>query len=51
MIKFLYKDFVVNDRGAYKASNQTALASYCAAEQNKYWEFSKEIFNNFKPEP
>lgn len=51
MIKFLYKDFVVNDRGSYKGSFQTALASYCAAEQNKYWEFSNEIFNNFKPEP
>lgn len=51
MVKFLYKDFVVNDRGAYKGSNQAALASYCAAEQNKYWEFSNEIFNNFKPEP
>ena len=49
MIKFLFKDLVVNDPGAYNASNQTALASYCAAEQNKYWEFSKEIFNNFKP--
>ena len=49
--KFLFKDFVVNDRSEYKGSMQAALASHCAAEQNKYWEYQKEIFKNFKPEP
>lgn len=50
-IKFLFRDFVVNDRGEYKGSTQAAIASHCAAEQGKYWEYSKEIYDNFKPEP
>jgi len=50
-VKFLFKDFVVNDRGAYKGSAQASVATYCAAEQGKYWELSNEIFKNFKPEP
>ena len=49
--KYLFKDLVVNDRGEYKGSMQAAVASHCAGEQGKYWEFSKEIFKNFKPEP
>ena len=48
---YLFKDFVVNDRGEYKGSMQAAVASHCAAEQGKYWEYQKEIFKNFKPEP
>jgi len=49
--KYLFKDFVVNDRGEYKGSMQAAVASHCAAEQGKYWEYLKEVFKNFKPEP
>src|SRR5918994_2956146 len=49
--KYLFKDFVVNDRGEYKGSMQAAVASHCAADQGKYWEYSKEIYKNFKPEP
>jgi protein-disulfide isomerase len=49
--KFLFKDFVVNDRDEYKGSMQAAIASHCAAEQGKYWEYGKEIFKNFQPEP
>ena len=48
---YLFKDFVVNDRGEYKGSMQAAVASHCAAEQDKYWEYLKEIYKNFKPEP
>jgi protein-disulfide isomerase len=48
---YLFKDFVVNDRGQYKGSMQAAVASHCAAEQGKYWEYLKEVFKNFKPEP
>jgi protein-disulfide isomerase len=32
---YLFKDFVVNDRGEYKGSMQAAVASHCAAEQGK----------------
>jgi protein-disulfide isomerase len=49
--KYLFKDFVVNDRGEYKGSMQAAVASHCAAEQGKYWEYLREVFKNFKPEP
>jgi protein-disulfide isomerase len=49
--KYLFKDFVVNDRGEYKGSMQAAVASHCAAEQGKYWEYLKEVFKNFRPEP
>jgi protein-disulfide isomerase len=49
--KYLFKDFVVNDRDEYKGSMQAAVASHCAAEQGKYWEYSKEIYKNFRPEP
>jgi protein-disulfide isomerase len=48
---YLFKDFVVNDRGEYKGSMQAAVASHCAAEQGKYWEYLKEVFKNFQPEP
>jgi protein-disulfide isomerase len=50
-VKYLFKDFVVNDRDEYKGSMQAAVASHCAAEQGKYWEYVKEIYKNFKPEP
>jgi protein-disulfide isomerase len=50
-VKYIFKDFVVNDRDEYKGSMQAAVASHCAAEQGKYWEYSKEIYKNFKPEP
>ena len=49
--KYLFKDLVVNDRDEYKGSMQAAVASHCAAEQGKYWEYSNEIYKNFQPEP
>jgi protein-disulfide isomerase len=49
--KYLFKDLVVNDRDEYKGSMQAAVASHCAAEQGKYWEYLKETFKNFQPEP
>jgi protein-disulfide isomerase len=49
--KYLFKDLVVNDRDEYKGSMQAAIATHCAAEQGKYWEYSNEVFKNFKPEP
>ena len=49
--KYLFKDLVVNDRDEYKGSMQAAVASHCAAEEGKYWEYLKEIYKNFQPEP
>ncbi|MDR4512294.1 MAG: DsbA family protein [Nitrososphaeraceae archaeon] len=50
-VKYIFKDFVVNDRGEYKGSMQAAIGSHCAAEQGKYWDYLKEVYKNFKPEP
>jgi protein-disulfide isomerase len=44
---FIYKDFPVNDRET-KLSTLAAEASYCAAEQDKYWEYHDELFRNTK---
>ena len=49
--KYLFKDFVVNDRDEYRGSMQAAVGSHCAAEQGKYWEYFNEIYKNFQPEP
>jgi protein-disulfide isomerase len=44
---FIYKDFPVND-GETKLSTLATEASYCAAEQDKYWEYHDELFRNTK---
>ncbi|MGD1838879.1 MAG: DsbA family protein [Nitrososphaeraceae archaeon] len=49
-VQLIFKDFVVNDRGGYKGSAQAASASYCAAEQGKYWEYHDAIYDNWKGE-
>ena len=48
--RFVYKDFVVNDLPKDKLSTLAAEASYCAAEQNKFWDFHDEVFKNSKGE-
>jgi protein-disulfide isomerase len=48
--RFVFKDFVVNDLPKDKLSTLAAEASYCAAEQNKFWDFHDEIFKNSKGE-
>jgi protein-disulfide isomerase len=45
-VKFLFKDLIVNDRPDDKASTLAAVASYCAAEQGKYWEYNDELYKN-----
>lgn len=36
---FAFKDFTVNHREGNNASTLAAEASYCAAEQYKYWQY------------
>jgi protein-disulfide isomerase len=49
-VKFMFKDFVVNDRPMDKQSTLAARASYCAADQGKYWQYHDEVYNNSKGE-
>ena len=49
-VKFLFKDLIVNDRPNDKASTLAAAASYCAAEQGKYWEYNDELYKNSQGE-
>ena len=49
-VKFLFKDLIVNDRPNDKASTLAAVASYCAAEQGKYWEYNDELYKNSEGE-
>ncbi|NOJ27161.1 MAG: disulfide bond formation protein DsbA [Nitrososphaera sp.] len=48
-VKFLFKDFPINDL-ADKASSTAAEASYCAADQGKYWEYHNELYHNWDGE-
>ncbi len=48
--KFMFKDLVLNDLPKDKLSTLAAEASYCAAEQNRYWDFHDEVYENSKGE-
>ena len=47
-VKFLFKDLIVNDRPYDNASTLAASASYCAAEQGKYWEYMMNFIKIYK---
>jgi protein-disulfide isomerase len=49
-VRFLFKDFTINDKPGDKASTLAAEASYCAADQGKYWPYHDEIYKNSKGE-
>jgi protein-disulfide isomerase len=49
-INFIFKDYIVNDNATDKSSTKAAEASYCAAEQDKYWEYHTELYDNWKGE-
>lgn len=48
--KFGFKDLIIDDLPSDKLSTLAAEASYCAAEQDKYWEYQDEIYRNSKGE-
>ena len=48
-VRFLFKDFPINDH-ADRASSLAAEASYCAADQGKYWDYHDELYVNWKGE-
>lgn len=57
--RFLFKDFTLNDLAPSesdklgvlaRASSLAAIASYCAADQGKFWEYHDQLYNNWKGE-
>jgi protein-disulfide isomerase len=49
-LRFMFKDFVINDLSSNRASTLAAEASYCAADQGKYWEYHDELYDNSRGE-
>ena len=55
-VRFLFKDFIVNNDMPTatpivdEASILAAEASYCAAEQGKYWEYHNKLYQNAEGE-
>lgn len=48
--RFLFKDYPINDIAPTNSSTLAAEASYCAADQNRYWEYHKELYDNWRGE-
>jgi protein-disulfide isomerase len=49
-LRFVFKDFVINDLPSDRASTLAAEASYCAADQGKYWQYHDELYDNSRGE-
>ena len=56
-VRFLFKDFIVNNdmptittTTVDEASTLAAEASYCAADQGKYWEYHNQLYQNAEDE-
>src|SRR5215208_4540801 len=55
-VRFLFKDFIVNNDMPNtntivdEASTLAAEASYCAADQGKYWEYHNQLYQNAEDE-
>ena len=48
-VRFLFKDFPINDLSD-RASSMAAEASYCAGDQDKYWEYHDELYVKWEGE-
>jgi protein-disulfide isomerase len=55
-VRFLFKDFIINNdmptttTAVDETSILAAEASYCAAEQGKYWEYHNKLYQNAEGE-
>ncbi len=49
-VRFLFKDFPINDISPTNSSTLAAEASYCAADQQRYWAYHDELYRNWKGE-
>ncbi|MGD9533870.1 MAG: thioredoxin domain-containing protein [Candidatus Nitrosocosmicus sp.] len=50
IVRFGFKDLVINDLPKDKLSTLGAEASYCAADQGKYWDYHDEVYRNSRGE-
>jgi protein-disulfide isomerase len=49
-VKFLFKDFAILDLPKDRASTLASEASYCAADQGKYWQYHDKLYNSWQGE-
>jgi protein-disulfide isomerase len=49
-VKFLFKDFPILDLPTDRASTLASEASYCAADQGKYWQYHDKLYNSWQGE-
>jgi protein-disulfide isomerase len=50
IVNFGFKDLIINDLPKDKLSTLSAEASYCAAEQDKFWDYHDEVYRNSRGE-
>ncbi|MGD9533705.1 MAG: DsbA family protein [Candidatus Nitrosocosmicus sp.] len=50
IVRFGFKDLVINDLPKDRLSTLGAEASYCAADQDKYWNYHDEVYRNSRGE-
>lgn len=50
IVKFLFKDYPVNDIAPSNSSTFASEASYCAADQARYWEYYDQLYDNSRGE-
>ncbi len=48
-VRFLFKDFPINDLSD-RASSLASEASYCAADQGRYWQYHDEVYSKWEGE-
>jgi protein-disulfide isomerase len=49
-VKFLFRDFPILDLPRDNASTLASEASYCAADQGKYWQYHDKLYNGWQGE-
>jgi protein-disulfide isomerase len=49
-LKFLFKDFPINDVPPVNSSTLASEASYCAADQGSYWQYHDQLYQNSRGE-
>jgi len=49
-VKFLFKDFPILDLSTDRSSTLASEASYCAADQGKYWQYHDKLYNSWQGE-